>query len=133
LDLKFKKRREMEKLHIKETKYTPEIVLDPDGKISIKGKSYPENTFEFYKPVMEWIEEYFENPKENTQVDMDIVYFNSSTSKFFFDMFDVFDENKDKTNLVINWYYEKDNEVAKEAGEDFVEDFEELDIRLVEK
>ena len=23
------------------------------------GKSYPENTFDFYEPVMSWLEEYF--------------------------------------------------------------------------
>jgi sulfatase maturation enzyme AslB (radical SAM superfamily) len=124
----------MENLHIEATKYTPEINLDAEkGLIQIKGKSYPENTFEFYKPVMDWLEEYFKNPKDNTTVEMEIVYFNSSSSKQFFDLFDLLEENKDKTNLKVKWIYDPENENALEAGEDFKEDFEDLDIELVEK
>ncbi len=124
----------MENLHIEATKYTPEINLDAKkGLIQIKGKSYPENTFEFYAPVIEWIKEYFKNPKDETAVEMEIIYFNSSSSKLFFDLFDIFDEMKDKSNIVIKWIYDEENENALEAGEDFIEDFEDLDIRLIAK
>jgi len=34
---------------------------------------------------------------------------------------------------VINWIYDEENESALEAGEDFMEDFEDLTINLVEK
>ncbi|ACM93789.1 conserved hypothetical protein [Nautilia profundicola AmH] len=124
----------MEKIYIEPTRYTPEIYLDPDkGIISLKGKSYPENTFEFYEPIMKWIKEYSKNPKDTTTVNMEIVYFNSSTSKLFFNLLDILDEMRDKSKVIVNWIYDKENENAKEAGEDFVEDFPEMDIRLVEK
>jgi hypothetical protein len=125
----------MENLHIEATKYTPKITLDADkGLIEIKGKSYPENTFEFYAPMMKWIEEYFEgNAQEKTIVNMEIIYFNSSSSKLFFDFFDLLDEAKDEHEIVINWIYDEENESAEEAGEDFIEDFEDLDIKLVVK
>jgi hypothetical protein len=73
----------MENLTIEATKYTPEIVFDVTGKLSIKGKSYPENTFEFYAPVMNWTKTYLStdsSPKELT-LDIEITYFNSSSSK----------------------------------------------------
>lgn len=124
----------MEKLYIEKTKYTPEIKLNPNGTISMVGKSYPENTFEFYKPVMEWIEEYLELNKSNTiTVNLEIIYFNSSSSKLFFDLFDLLDENNNGREMVINWIYDKENESAEEAGEDFVEDFKDLEIKLVQK
>ena len=125
----------MENLHIEATKYTPEITLDAkNGIIDIRGKSYPENTFEFYKPVMEWLEKYFDgNAKEKTVVNMEIIYFNSSSSKLFFDLFDLLDEAKEKYDIEINWIYDPENESAEEAGEDFIEDFEDLNIKLVEK
>ncbi|NPA11375.1 MAG: DUF1987 domain-containing protein [Epsilonproteobacteria bacterium] len=124
----------MEKMHIEATKYTPEIILDPDkGLIKMVGKSYPENTFEFYAPVIEWIKKYFENPKDTTTVEMEIIYFNSSTSKLFFDLFDLLDEYKDKSNIIVKWIYDPENENAEEAGEDFKEDFEDLNIQLVPK
>lgn len=124
----------MELLHIEETKYTPMISLDPSGTISMVGKSYPENTFEFYEPVMKWLEEYFEtSPAEQTTINMEITYFNSSSSKLFFDMFDLLEENSSDNQIVINWIYDEENESALEAGEDFIEDFEALKINLVTK
>ena len=124
----------MEKLHIEETKYTPEITLDPNGTISMVGKSYPENTFEFYAPMMDWVREYFETSAQDvTTVNLEITYFNSSSSKLFFDFFDLLDENKDDHTIKINWIYDEENESAEEAGEDFVDDFEDLDIELVAK
>jgi len=124
----------MEKIVIEETKYTPKIELDPNGTISLTGKSYPENTFEFYEPMMEWVKEYFENePAEVTTVNMEITYFNSSSSKLFFDFFDLLEENSEDNTIKINWIYDEENESAEEAGEDFIEDFEDLDITLVAK
>lgn len=125
----------MDNLTIEETKYTPLIELDANsGTISMVGKSYPENTFEFYEPVMKWIEEYFEtDAKEETIVNLEIIYFNSSSSKLFFDLFDLLEENKNDHKITINWIYDEENESALEAGEDFKEDFEDLIINLVEK
>jgi hypothetical protein len=33
----------------------------------------------------------------------------------------------------VNWIYDEENESALEAGEDFVDDFENLNIKLVPK
>ncbi len=124
----------MENLKLEVTKYTPEIILDVEGTISLVGKSYPENTFEFYAPMMEWIAEYFEtSAKEKTVVNMEIIYFNSSSSKLFFDFFDLLEENSSENKIEINWIYDEENESAEEAGEDFIEDFEDLNIKLVVK
>jgi hypothetical protein len=122
----------MENLIIEETKYTPNINLDINGTVSIVGKSYPENTFEFYAPVMEWLGTYFEEGNKKLTLNMEITYFNSSSSKLFFDMFDLLDENN-SDELVINWIYDEDNESALEAGEDFKDDFENLTINFVTK
>ncbi len=125
----------MNNLNIEETKYTPKIDLNYEkGTVSIVGKSYPENTFEFYEPVMKWLEEYFKsNAKETTSIDFEIIYFNSSSSKLFFDLFDLLEENKKTNNIIINWIYDEENESALEAGEDFQEDFETLKINLISK
>ena len=124
----------MENLKLEATKYTPEITLDAGGTISLTGKSYPENTFEFYAPMMEWLESYFETSAADvTVVNMEIIYFNSSSSKLFFDFFDLLEENASDNKIEINWIYDAENESAEEAGEDFIEDFEDLNIKLVEK
>lgn len=123
----------MQTMNIEETKYTPSIVLDANGFITIKGKSYPENTFEFYAPIMKWVEDYFAEEGKKLVVTMEIVYFNSSSSKLFFDFFDLLEENKAKNTIEVHWVYDAANESAKEAGEDFIDDFEALNIHLVMK
>ncbi len=126
----------MENLHIEATKYTPEINLNAEkGLLSFSGKSYPENTFDFYQPVIEWINTYFaEKGQKKTLIDMDIIYFNSSSSKLFFDFFDILEEaHEDGKEVTVRWLYDAENENALEAGEDFKEDFESLDFNLIEK
>lgn len=102
------------------------------GVIEMSGKSYPENTFDFYAPVMKWLEDYFTTTNKIV-INMEIIYFNSSSSKLFFDFFDLCDEKRDTHDIEINWIYDADNENAEEAGEDFIEDFEFLRINLVVK
>ena len=126
----------MENLHIKATKYTPQIDLNAEtGLLHFSGKSYPENTFDFYQPTMKWIKEFFEQEsKIDTTLEMDIIYFNSSSSKLFFDLFDIVEEAHEEGNAItIRWLYDAENENALEAGEDFKEDFDSLDFNLIEK
>ena len=124
----------MDNFFIEATNYSPQVSMDAqNGTISITGKSYPENTFEFYKPIIEWIERYFHSPQSQTILNMEILYFNSSSSKLFFDMFDLLEMHKDKSDITINWIYDKENDTALEAGEEFMEDFEDLDFNLIEK
>lgn len=125
----------MENLIIEETKYTPSISLDYNqGVFEFIGKSYPENTFEFYKPMMDWVENYFDgNAQDKTTINLEIIYFNSSSSKLFFDFFDLIEESNANNTIEINWIYDEENESALEAGEDFKEDFEDLNFNLVVK
>lgn len=121
----------MNNLDLDATKRTPKINLNTNGAMSIKGKSYPENTFEFYEPVMKWLEKYFESePEQSSTFNLELTYFNSGSSKLFFNFFDLLAENSKKHTIVVNWIYDEDNESAEEAGEDFIEDFEELNIIL---
>lgn len=123
----------MENLIIEETKYTPSIKLDfKKGLLELMGKSYPENTFEFYKPMMDWVEKYFDgNEQKKTVVNMEIIYFNSSSSKLFFDLLE--EAHNNGKDIEINWIYDEENESALEAGEDFKEDFVTLNFNLIEK
>lgn len=125
----------MENLIIEETKFTPEINLLQDKRfITFKGKSYPENTFDFYMPIISWLKKYFETTKEKTIIEFEISYFNSSSSKLFFDLFDLFEEAvQDNCQIIINWYFDEENESAQEAGEDFKDDFKTLNINLVSR
>ncbi len=123
-------------LIIEETKYTPKIVFDvAENRLEIKGRSYPENTSSFYKPVFNWLEEYLENiEKQKVIVNLEIMYFNSSSSKVLLDFFDLLEEAAVKgADITVNWYYEPDIEETYEFGEEFQEDLEAVKFNLVEK
>lgn len=125
----------MKNLVIESTNCTPKINLDATkGVIEFFGKSYPENTFDFYKPVKEWLDEYIQNPNDTTIVNLELTYLNSSSLKVYFDIFDIFEEihNRGK-KIEVNWTYESDDDIIEETGEDFIEDFKNLKINLIAK
>ncbi len=126
----------MEKLIIGATNYTPEICLDPDSsRISVKGKSYPENTAEFYSPVLNWLENYLDNAhSDSLTISFDVSYFNSSSSKVFLDLFDMFEAEADKgKTIIVNWIYDKNDKDNLEFGEEFQEDYATLKFNLIQK
>jgi len=111
----------MESISIEGTTKTPAISFNADtGVIEIKGRSIPENSIEFYRPLVEWLEEYGNEPKEQTTVNIQLEYFNTSSSKCILDVFKKLESiKKQRNNVVINWYYEEDDEDMLEAGEDY--------------
>lgn len=111
----------MELVNIEGTPKTPTISLNSDnGTIEIKGRSIPENSIEFYKPIVDWLDEYSKAPKEKTVVSIQLEYFNTSSSKCILDVFKKLENlKKGKNDVVINWYYEEDDEDMLEAGEDY--------------
>jgi len=111
----------MEPIIIEGTAKTPSVRFDANAKIfEIKGRSIPENSVEFYKPLVDWLEKYKENPLEKTEVNIKLEYFNTSSSKCILDVFKKLESiHKTNNEVQINWYYEEDDEDMLEAGEDY--------------
>jgi len=103
------------------TPKTPYVRMDGEnGVIEIKGRSIPENSVEFYKPLIEWLDRYTNAPFDLTSVNIQLEYFNTSSSKCILDIFKKLELAYKKGNKVeINWYYEEDDEDMFEAGEDY--------------
>ncbi len=103
------------------TPKTPYVRFDGDkGIIEIKGRSIPENSIEFYKPLIDWLEEYGELAQNETAVNVQLEYFNTSSSKCILDIFKKLELIHKKGRKVdVNWYYEEDDEDMFEAGEDY--------------
>jgi len=116
------------------TKSTPAIDFDDtSGILSISGTSYPENGYEFYEFLLKWIKEYL-TQTDTLTINMEIIYMNSGTTKVFYDLFSLLDEFKNSGKVIhVHWIYDEENCSAQENGEDYQEDFKELDIQLVEK
>lgn len=111
----------MEPISFEGTPKTPTINFNADtGIVEIKGRSIPENSIEFYKPLVDWLEEYKENAQPMTKVIIQLEYFNTSSSKCILDVFKKLEAvHKAKNPVEIHWYYEEDDEDMLEAGEDY--------------
>jgi len=122
----------MKNINIEGNDSSPKVVMDSErGIIELEGNSYPENTFEFYEPLITWIKEYFElHEKTTTTITFKLKYFNSATSQVLFDVLDHVQEGK-SNNVLVNWHYDKDNENGIDDYEDFSEEFGELNIQAV--
>jgi len=111
----------MEKLVIDGSAKTPSIDFNFEtGTLALKGRSIPENSIEFYKPLNDWLDSYADSPKENTTVDVRLEYFNTSSSKCILDFFKRLEKvNQGNSAVHVNWYFETDDEDMEEAGEDY--------------
>ncbi len=112
----------MENLYIEASKSTP-LIEYKDRVFSISGQSYPENAFQFYQPVSQWLKEFLEIMTASTTFTFNLEYMNTSSSKCIMDLVDILDaafiEGKE---IVINWYYDIDNESLLDCAEEFKED-----------
>jgi hypothetical protein len=103
---------------ISPTKSTPEVILNPEGKIVIKGRLMNKGETEFYKQIEGWIDMYVSNPAEITTVDIGLEYFNGVNSVIFISLLKKITQvNLKNKRIVFNWYYEDGDEDILEMGE----------------
>jgi len=111
----------MENLIIEGSPKTPTIEFKPnEGYLLLRGRSIPENSIEFYKSLLDALEAYNSNSLASTKVDIQLEYFNTSSSKCILDVFKKLEViNSGSSEVIINWFYEEDDEDMLEAGEDY--------------
>ena len=111
----------MEKVNIQATAKTPRIDFNPlNGLLEISGRSTPEDSRVFYKPLITWCEEYANNPAAKTTVDVHLEHFDTSSSKGLLDLIKRLKTIKEMQKEVeVVWHYESNDEDILEAGENF--------------
>ena len=117
-------------LSIAATDRTPEISLthEPD-KLSIKGESYPEDVSAFYGQVIQAVNHLVESPQGDLEVEVQLIYINSSSIKALFRIFEGLEDYRKKDKAVhIHWLADEDDDIMQELGEDFVDRFPNLKI-----
>ena len=112
---------EMENIIRDSSAKTPAINFDAgSGVLMLKGRSIPENSIEFYKPLNDWLDMYSEKPCQETTIDLKLEYFNTSSSKCILDLLKRLEKiNQSGSKVNVNWYFEQDDEDMEEAGEDY--------------
>ena len=111
----------MDNLTVEKTAKSPEIKFDvKQGKLEIRGCSTPENATDFYRPLIEALEKYSESPQPNTEAEIYLNYFNTSSSKMIFTIFKKLSGvQKNGSTVTISWYYEDGDDDMLEAGMDY--------------
>lgn len=103
------------------------------GEMQLTGKSFPENTAEFYEPLIEWVKKLGKSapPRINMTVRLD--YFNTSSSKLVLLLFkhleDIHLEGKSKIKII--WLYNRNDEDQFDSGIDY-QSIIEVPFELVE-
>lgn len=109
----------MNTLRVEGTEDTPHIVLDKDrGVLEISGRSLPEDSAGFYKPVLDWIEAYSKDPNADTTLIFKLEYFNTASSKLILDILYALEDVK---GVKVQWHFLEDDEDMEEAGQEFSE------------
>lgn len=123
----------MESLKIEGTSITPSVEFDEkSGVLNLKGRSIPENSLDFYQPIYSWLDAYISNPASKTIMNVQLDYFNTSSSKCILDILKRIDKIDDGGNdVLIKWYYDESDEDMMESGEDYM-DLLEAPFELIE-
>ena len=123
----------MEKLYLKGTEETPEIVFDKEkSEFRVTGKSYMEDATAHYTKVISWLEEYSKNPNSSTIFKFELEYVNTASSKIVHDILNALDKICLKGHEVsVEWHYYQEDEDMLELGQEY-EDFYEVPFKYEE-
>jgi hypothetical protein len=109
----------MKALNISKTDDTPQVILDKGhGIFGITGRSLPEDSIEFYLPVLEWLEKYKGDPNAATDFFFKLEYANTASTKMIQDILSTLETIK---GVVIVWYFYEDDEDMESMGHEFAE------------
>jgi len=116
----------METKIINATSNSPRVVLDPENKIfEISGESRPKDIPKFYKPILQWLEEFEQSLKQQKdsttlfEFNFSFEYFNSLSAKFILDICKKLSRlHSDGSNINVKWHYEEDDDDMNEVGQE---------------
>ena len=113
----------MEPIKIAGTEDTPTVTLDKEKDLmEISGRSLPEDVASFYDPILNWLDEYAQDPNDKTIFNFKLVYFNTASSKLLLDILmkleEMYEGGKDVT---VVWHYPEEDEDMMEAGEEYAD------------
>ncbi len=97
------------------TNRTPTISFQ-DGVLSISGRSYMENSVEFYAPIKKLVDEY----DGGLTVEINLDFFNTASSKCLMDLLSLVDKKcVAGRECKIKWFYKADDEDMKDSAQEF--------------
>lgn len=93
------------------------------GRLTMQGDSYPENSYELFDQVVEWVRRFLDDEERPLHLSLGLVYLNTSSVKAMMDIFDLLEEAHGKgREVAVEWRYDARNERIAELADEFRED-----------
>ena len=110
----------MDNIFIESTPKTPKVSFHvANGTLEITGRSIPENSYQFYEPLLEWLDRYDSQAAASTVLTFKLDYFNTSSSMYILGILKkiekIFLAGK---QVSVSWFYDQDDEDMLQTGED---------------
>ncbi len=93
------------------------------GICEITGESFLEDTVEFYRHLVDWLDNYIEDVKGPMALIIKLSYFNTSTSRSILDILNLLkDYEDDGGEVVVNWHFDENDVDMEEDIDDYIID-----------
>jgi hypothetical protein len=114
----------MDTLTIQPGTSTPAVHFDPStGLLRLEGESFPENAFEFFRPLKAWLSRFLAGGATPVKVELRLAYLNTGSTKAVMDILDMLeDAHSNGRDVSVHWYYEREDERALEAAQELKEE-----------
>jgi hypothetical protein len=107
----------LQKFLLQETHDRPYIELNPqENKFIFKGRSIPENAFDFYKPIVDWIEEYSKNPNAISVFEFKFEHINTHSTQQIMKILQKINKFPGDSKVKLKWVYSKEDTDMLEIG-----------------
>lgn len=117
------------------TSRTPAVLLDADkGFFSLIGESYPEDITGFYSPIRVALNEVLEGLQAEFNVEIKLVYFNSSSARVLMELMDQLEEHAQAgAKIHVSWFCHPEDDITREFAEDISEDLSAVKFEIFDE
>lgn len=123
----------MENLIIASTIKSPEVKFNINGELLIAGKSIPEDSILYYKPLFLWLEEFKKTAPKAIDLTLKLEYMNTSSVRIILKFLqNLVALSKENIKLKIKWVYDFDDDDICEQGE-IIQESIKFPIEMVEQ
>ncbi len=109
---------------------SPEIKIDGsktmpaitfiNGKLNIVGRSIPHNSREWFEPLFQAMYAYALEPKEITEIDIQLDYLNSDSNRALLNLLMIAEKMYSRgKKVIVRWYYQNNDAVMYDQGSIF--------------
>lgn len=125
----------MQTIELKATQSTPYVLLNNDGRLYLRGRSYMEDAEQFYHPILDWVSTFLQSVPAKASLTLEVEHFNSRSVRQLLRLLSELDDyaHQHPGACTVVWEWVKGNEDQLTDGQMFLEMLPELKIQMRER